>query len=178
MDNTSGCQLYLSEDSLETSISTAKSSEINVLVPGAEPDGDWVCFHVPILYLILQGLVLLMFVSYDLLIAKLVPHHLNMNSFNRAFSLFPQISWRQFNALTIENWILQYAFVIVNDVFQCNIEDILLPTSICTVRNLNLLIYHTMSHTAVDGTHLYIQSYLKHFKITCGLLTQFWSQIS
>ncbi|KAK9286041.1 hypothetical protein L1049_014420 [Liquidambar formosana] len=41
VDNTSGCQLYLSKDSLDTSITTAKSSEINVLVPGAEPDGDW-----------------------------------------------------------------------------------------------------------------------------------------
>lgn len=41
VDNTSGCQLYLSKASLETSITTAKSSEINVLVPGAGPDGDW-----------------------------------------------------------------------------------------------------------------------------------------
>ncbi|CAN0909886.1 Glucan endo-1,3-beta-glucosidase 7, partial [Linum grandiflorum] len=47
VDNTSGCQVYLSKNSLETSITTAKSSEINVLVPGAEPDGDLVsraCF--------------------------------------------------------------------------------------------------------------------------------------
>ena len=42
MDNTGGCQLYLSKDSLGASITTAKSSEINVLVPGAEPNGDWV----------------------------------------------------------------------------------------------------------------------------------------
>lgn len=41
VDNTTGCQLYLSKDSLETSITTAKSSEINVLVPGAGPDSDW-----------------------------------------------------------------------------------------------------------------------------------------
>ncbi|OAY79814.1 Cyclase-associated protein 1, partial [Ananas comosus] len=41
IDNTSGCQLYLGKDSLETSITTAKSSEVNVLVPGASPDGDW-----------------------------------------------------------------------------------------------------------------------------------------
>ncbi|MBA0631545.1 hypothetical protein Godav_000410 [Gossypium davidsonii] len=41
VDNTSGCQLYLSKDSLGTSITTAKSSEINVLVPTG-PDGDWV----------------------------------------------------------------------------------------------------------------------------------------
>ncbi|MCE0480953.1 F-actin-capping protein subunit alpha [Datura stramonium] len=41
VDNTNGCQLYLSKDSLEGSITTAKSSEINVLVPGAEADDDW-----------------------------------------------------------------------------------------------------------------------------------------
>ncbi|XVE49066.1 hypothetical protein DITRI_Ditri01bG0052300 [Diplodiscus trichospermus] len=42
VDNTSGCQLYLSKDSLGASITTAKSSEINILVPAAESDGDWV----------------------------------------------------------------------------------------------------------------------------------------
>ncbi|KAI3712219.1 hypothetical protein L1987_70770 [Smallanthus sonchifolius] len=42
VDNSAGCQLYLSKDSLEASITTAKSSEINVLVPG--PDNDLVCF--------------------------------------------------------------------------------------------------------------------------------------
>ncbi|KAM7253535.1 hypothetical protein ACFE04_021689 [Oxalis oulophora] len=41
VDNTSGCQLYLSKESLETSITTAKSSEINVMVPGADADSDW-----------------------------------------------------------------------------------------------------------------------------------------
>lgn len=41
VDNTAGCQLYLSKDSLEASITTAKSSEINVLVPASESDGDW-----------------------------------------------------------------------------------------------------------------------------------------
>ncbi|XP_058080873.1 cyclase-associated protein 1 [Magnolia sinica] len=41
VDNTGGCQLYLSKDSLGTSITTAKSSEINVLVPSEGPDGDW-----------------------------------------------------------------------------------------------------------------------------------------
>ncbi|KAL3814140.1 hypothetical protein ACJIZ3_015408 [Penstemon smallii] len=41
IDNTAGCQLYLSKDSLEASITTAKSSEINVLVPASESDGDW-----------------------------------------------------------------------------------------------------------------------------------------
>lgn len=43
VDNTSGCQLYLSKDSLETSITTAKSSEINVMVPASDTNGDWVC---------------------------------------------------------------------------------------------------------------------------------------
>lgn len=42
VDNTGGCQLYLSNDSLKSSITTAKSSEINVLVRGNDPDGDWV----------------------------------------------------------------------------------------------------------------------------------------
>ncbi|XP_027354339.1 cyclase-associated protein 1-like [Abrus precatorius] len=51
VDNTSGCQLYLSKDSLEASISTAKSSEINVLVPGAEPDDDWVEHSLPQQYI-------------------------------------------------------------------------------------------------------------------------------
>ncbi|KAL2512209.1 Cyclase-associated protein 1 [Abeliophyllum distichum] len=41
VDNTAGCQLYLSKDSLETSITTAKSSEVNVLVPASGPDSDW-----------------------------------------------------------------------------------------------------------------------------------------
>ncbi|KAG5407657.1 hypothetical protein IGI04_013776, partial [Brassica rapa subsp. trilocularis] len=40
-NNTTGCQLYLSKDSLETAITTVKSSEINVIVPGASPNGDW-----------------------------------------------------------------------------------------------------------------------------------------
>ncbi|XP_061363574.1 cyclase-associated protein 1-like isoform X2 [Gastrolobium bilobum] len=51
VDNTSGCQLYLSKDSLEASLSTAKSSEINVLVPGAEPDDDWVEHSLPQQYI-------------------------------------------------------------------------------------------------------------------------------
>ncbi|KAF7840940.1 cyclase-associated protein 1-like [Senna tora] len=51
VDNTSGCQLYLSKDSLGASLSTAKSSEINVLVPGAEPDGDWVEHSLPQQYI-------------------------------------------------------------------------------------------------------------------------------
>ncbi|KAK4759818.1 hypothetical protein SAY87_022949 [Trapa incisa] len=51
IDNTSGCQLYLSKESLSSSITTAKSSEINVLVPGAEPDGDWVEHALPQQYI-------------------------------------------------------------------------------------------------------------------------------
>ncbi|KAL5562973.1 hypothetical protein UlMin_032720 [Ulmus minor] len=47
VDNTAGCQLYLSKDALATSITTAKSSEINVLVPGSQPDGDWVEHALP-----------------------------------------------------------------------------------------------------------------------------------
>lgn len=42
IDNTSGCQLYLSKESLEASITTAKSSEINALIPDQKNDGDWV----------------------------------------------------------------------------------------------------------------------------------------
>ncbi|CAI0377320.1 unnamed protein product [Linum tenue] len=45
VDNTGGCQLYLSKTSLETSVTTAKSSEINVLVPGS--DGDLVEHALP-----------------------------------------------------------------------------------------------------------------------------------
>ncbi|XP_065856597.1 cyclase-associated protein 1 [Euphorbia lathyris] len=51
VDNTSGCQLYLSQYSLESSITTAKSSEINVLVPGAQPNGDLVEHALPQQYI-------------------------------------------------------------------------------------------------------------------------------
>ncbi|CAO2206890.1 unnamed protein product [Urochloa humidicola] len=51
IDNTSGCQLYLSKESLETSITTAKSSEINALVPDANSDGDWVEHSLPQQYI-------------------------------------------------------------------------------------------------------------------------------
>ncbi|OAY29676.1 cyclase-associated protein 1 [Manihot esculenta] len=47
VDNTSGCQLYLSKESLGASVTTAKASEINVLVPGEEPNGDWVEHALP-----------------------------------------------------------------------------------------------------------------------------------
>uniref|UniRef100_A0A803LDS2 Adenylyl cyclase-associated protein n=1 Tax=Chenopodium quinoa TaxID=63459 RepID=A0A803LDS2_CHEQI len=51
VDNTSGCQIYLSKDSLEASITTAKSSEINVMVPASEADGDWVEHSLPQQYI-------------------------------------------------------------------------------------------------------------------------------
>nr|CAD1832857.1 unnamed protein product [Ananas comosus var. bracteatus] len=51
IDNTSGCQLYLSKDSLGASITTAKSSEINVMVPSGGPDGDWVEHALPQQYI-------------------------------------------------------------------------------------------------------------------------------
>ncbi|XP_010254869.1 PREDICTED: cyclase-associated protein 1-like [Nelumbo nucifera] len=47
VDNTGGCQLYLSKESLGASITTAKSSEINVLVPGGGLDADWVEHSLP-----------------------------------------------------------------------------------------------------------------------------------
>lgn len=40
IDNTAGCQLFLSKDSLEASITTAKASEVNVMVPATDPDAD------------------------------------------------------------------------------------------------------------------------------------------
>lgn len=42
----SSLQLYLSKDSLEASITTAKSSEVNVLVPGAGADSGYVSIRV------------------------------------------------------------------------------------------------------------------------------------
>ncbi|XP_057783085.1 cyclase-associated protein 1-like [Salvia miltiorrhiza] len=50
IDNTEGCQLYLSKDSLEASITTAKS-EVNVLVPASEVDGDWAEHPLPQQYI-------------------------------------------------------------------------------------------------------------------------------
>ena len=40
IDKTDGCQMYLSKDSLDAEIVTAKSSEMNILVP--KDDGDFV----------------------------------------------------------------------------------------------------------------------------------------
>ena len=43
IDKTDGIQVYLSEKSKQAEIVTAKSSEMNILVPGA--DGDFVSLH-------------------------------------------------------------------------------------------------------------------------------------
>ncbi|RLN19157.1 cyclase-associated protein 1-like [Panicum miliaceum] len=51
IDNASGCQLYLSKDSLGASITSAKSSEINVMVPSGATDGDWVEHALPQQYI-------------------------------------------------------------------------------------------------------------------------------
>ena len=44
IDKTDGCQMYLSKDSLDAEIVTAKSSEMNILVP--KDDGDFVSLTV------------------------------------------------------------------------------------------------------------------------------------
>ena len=44
IDKTDGCQIYLNAGSLDVSIVTAKSSEMNVLVP--KPDGDYVIISI------------------------------------------------------------------------------------------------------------------------------------
>uniref|UniRef100_M4DMC7 Adenylate cyclase-associated CAP C-terminal domain-containing protein n=1 Tax=Brassica campestris TaxID=3711 RepID=M4DMC7_BRACM len=46
VENTTGCQLYLSKDSLERAITTVTSREINVM-PGASLKGDWVEHALP-----------------------------------------------------------------------------------------------------------------------------------
>lgn len=51
IDNTGGCQLYLSKESLECSITTAKSSEINVMVPGVRSEIDWAEHALPQQYI-------------------------------------------------------------------------------------------------------------------------------
>lgn len=43
IDKTDGCQIYLNQPSLDVSIVSAKSSEMNILVPKA--DGDYVRSH-------------------------------------------------------------------------------------------------------------------------------------
>ncbi|KAM7479298.1 hypothetical protein LguiA_027511 [Lonicera macranthoides] len=49
VDNTSGCQIYLGKESLDTSITTAKATEVNIMVPGS--DGDWGGHPLPQQYL-------------------------------------------------------------------------------------------------------------------------------
>ena len=47
IDKTDGCQIYLNDGSLDVSIVSAKSSEMNVLVP--KSDGDYVSFPLVVL---------------------------------------------------------------------------------------------------------------------------------
>ncbi|CAA6667439.1 unnamed protein product [Spirodela intermedia] len=47
VDNSAGCQLYLGKEALGASITTAKSSEVNVMVPGASSEDDWVEHSLP-----------------------------------------------------------------------------------------------------------------------------------
>lgn len=47
IDKTDGCQLYLSKEGLGAEIFTAKSSEINICIPGATEDSDLVECPVP-----------------------------------------------------------------------------------------------------------------------------------
>ncbi|XP_020589934.1 cyclase-associated protein 1 [Phalaenopsis equestris] len=51
IDNTGGCQLYLSKESLECSIITAKSNAINVMVRGPGSEIDWVEHELPQQYI-------------------------------------------------------------------------------------------------------------------------------
>lgn len=50
IDKTDGCMVYLSKDSLTTQLVTAKSSEMNILVP--DETGEFVSFAVLVLCLI------------------------------------------------------------------------------------------------------------------------------
>ncbi|TVU05670.1 hypothetical protein EJB05_48842, partial [Eragrostis curvula] len=54
IDNTSSSQLYLSTESIEASVTTAKSTEINDLVPDANSEGDWVEHSLPLQYIMLS----------------------------------------------------------------------------------------------------------------------------
>merc|ERR1712125_48512 len=40
IDKTSGCQLFVSKDNLDISIVTAKSDEMNVVIPASSPNAD------------------------------------------------------------------------------------------------------------------------------------------
>ena len=86
MDNTGGCLLYLNKDSLGTSITTAKSSEINVLVPDAGSDGDWVW---SLCALLLHDLDFLL--SFDQILTRMYSFFpfLPFNLLRNIFALFP-----------------------------------------------------------------------------------------
>jgi adenylyl cyclase-associated protein len=47
VDKTDGCQIFLSRSSLETEILTAKSTELNVSLPGATDQDDYIEKPVP-----------------------------------------------------------------------------------------------------------------------------------
>ncbi|GAM18318.1 hypothetical protein SAMD00019534_014930 [Acytostelium subglobosum LB1] len=47
IDKCNGCQIYLSKDSLETEFVTSKSSEMNILIPGATANDDMIEIAVP-----------------------------------------------------------------------------------------------------------------------------------
>jgi len=47
IDKTSGCQLYIGKAAIDTEIFTSKSSEMNILIPGATEDADLVEIAVP-----------------------------------------------------------------------------------------------------------------------------------
>jgi len=47
VDKTSGIQLYIGKDALDTEIFTSKSDQMNVLIPGATPDDDLVEIAIP-----------------------------------------------------------------------------------------------------------------------------------
>jgi len=47
IDKTDGCLIYLNRDSLDVRIIAAKSSEMNILVPDEEVEGDFKEFAIP-----------------------------------------------------------------------------------------------------------------------------------
>jgi len=47
IDKTDGCMVYLSKDSLKAQIVTAKSSEMNILVPDESAGGEFKEFAIP-----------------------------------------------------------------------------------------------------------------------------------
>jgi len=48
IDKTDGCMVYLSKDSLATQLVTAKSSEMNILIP--DSTGEFVSRHLLLMY--------------------------------------------------------------------------------------------------------------------------------